>query len=243
MSPPVRRPSPWQTLKSIGLSMAVTARNFFRPPATVMYPEQARAYPERFRALVFALTHDPETGEENCIGCMMCEHICPAIAIKVVPEKHPDKAGKTRGWAKEFYLDLNTCIFCELCVQVCPTDAIVMTKVWEASVYERRDFVLDKDALHANETKYPLAWATGSRLREMQGPPAPAKAPAPASAAAVPAARPPGSDGRPGSPAGAARTAGSAEPAPGRPERAQPGAEPTAATGPTRPAGPTGAAS
>jgi NADH-quinone oxidoreductase subunit I len=176
MSVVVRRPSPWQTLKSIGLAMSATARNFVRSPTTVMYPEQTRQYPERFRALVFALTHDPTTGEENCIGCRMCEHICPSIAIKVVPEKRPDKAGKARGWAKEFFLDLNTCIFCELCVQVCPTDAIVMAKVWEASVYERRDFVLDRDALHANEAKYPLAWATGSRLRDMQGPPA--KAPA-----------------------------------------------------------------
>ena len=38
---------------------------------------QSRAtIPDRFRG-VLALTYDKETGEENCIGCRLCEYICP----------------------------------------------------------------------------------------------------------------------------------------------------------------------
>ncbi len=92
---------------------------------TVHYPDVKRAYPDRFRGIL-ALTYDKETGEENCIGCRLCEYICPPQVIKVEMLK-----AEKRNWAKTFTLELYACEFCELCVQVCPTDAIIMMKSFD----------------------------------------------------------------------------------------------------------------
>lgn len=154
-------------------ALIVTLKNLFRKPITVQYPKVKRPKPERFRGL-FALTTDPETGQENCIGCKLCENICPSHVITVIPEKR-----EGRGWAKEFYLDLGPCIFCEMCVQVCPTDAIVMVKTNEIIFLDRKSLVLDKSQLMANEKKYQLNPITGSVLRTMQSPPKPKPRPSP----------------------------------------------------------------
>jgi NADH-quinone oxidoreductase chain I len=145
--------------------MGVTLRNLFRPPVTVMYPDRPRPYPDRFRG-VLALTYDPETGEENCIGCRLCEYICPPQVIRVEMLK-----GAKRNYAKTFTLELYACEFCELCVQVCPTDAIVMLKTFDLATTDRRELLLDKDRLHALGLAHEPSWATGTRLRDMQAPP------------------------------------------------------------------------
>src|SRR5438552_6465820 len=62
--------------------MWITLINLFRKPVTVHYPEVKRVYPDRFRG-VLALTYDKETGEENCIGCRLCEYVCPPQVIQV----------------------------------------------------------------------------------------------------------------------------------------------------------------
>ena len=57
-------------------AMRVSFINLFRKPVTVHYPTAARRIPDRFRGLL-ALTYHPDTGEENCIGCRLCEFVCP----------------------------------------------------------------------------------------------------------------------------------------------------------------------
>ena len=171
-----------QTLRASGVAMAVTLRNFFRKPVTVHYPEVTRPYPDRFRGLL-ALTYDPETGEENCIGCRLCEYICPPQVIKVEMLK-----GEKRNFAKIFFLELYSCEFCELCVQVCPTDAIIMLKTFDLATDDRRKLLLDKDRLHALGRQFAPSWATGTRLRAMQAPPAKARTGEPRAAAATDAA-------------------------------------------------------
>ncbi len=155
-------------------SLVITLKNLARKPVTVQYPRERRQTPERFRG-VFALTTNPETGEENCIGCRLCQNICPSQIITVVPEKR-----EKRAYAKDFTLDMNACIFCGLCVQVCPTDAIVMVRTNEVVGYSREDLFLTKEKLLANEKKYQdlISPMTGSALRTMQTPPRPAR-PAP----------------------------------------------------------------
>jgi NADH-quinone oxidoreductase subunit I len=159
-----------QLTLAVGRTMGVTLRNLFRKPVTVMYPDTSRAYPDRFRG-VLALTYDRETGEENCIGCRLCEYICPPQVIKVEMLK-----AEKRNFAKNFTLELYACEFCELCVQVCPTDAIIMLKTFDLATADRREMLLDKDRLHALGLDFPPSWATGNRLRDMQAPPKPAKA-------------------------------------------------------------------
>jgi NADH-quinone oxidoreductase subunit I len=170
------RPTPgfWtetgQLVGAIGRAMSVTLRNLFRKPVTVHYPDVQRAYPDRFRGIL-ALVYDKETGEEACIGCRLCEYICPPQVIKVEMLKT-----EKRNFAKTFTLELYACEFCELCVQVCPTDAIIMMKSFDLAATDRRDLLLDKDRLHALGLQFEPSWATGNRLREMQAPPKPARA-------------------------------------------------------------------
>ena len=123
--------------------MQVTLLNLFHKPVTVHYPDKVRAYPDRYRGLL-ALVYEKDTGEEACIGCRLCEFICPPAVIKVEMLK-----AEKRNYAKTFTLELYACEFCELCVQVCPTDAIVMTRrsIWPTT--DRRELLLDKDRLHA----------------------------------------------------------------------------------------------
>src|SRR3989338_4394992 len=147
--------------------MGVTFVNFLRKPVTVHYPDVTRVYPDRFRG-VLALTYDRETGEENCIGCRLCEYVCPPQVIKVEMLK-----SQKRNYAKTFTLELYAC---ELCVQVCPTDAIVMLRTFDLATADRRSLLLDKDRLHALGLQFEPSWATGNRLRDMQAPPKPAKA-------------------------------------------------------------------
>ena len=145
--------------------MRITLQNLFRKPVTVHYPTVARRFPDRFRGLL-ALTYDKETGEENCIGCRLCEFICPPAVIKVEMLK-----GEKRNDAKTVTLELYACEFCELCVQVCPTDAIIMMKSFDLSTSDRREMLLDKDRLHTIGLQHQASWATGNRLRDMQQPP------------------------------------------------------------------------
>ena len=154
-----------QLLRAVGRTMGVTLRNLGRKPVTVMYPDVQRKYPDRFRGIL-ALTYDRETGEENCIGCRLCEYICPPQVIKVEMLKT-----KARNYAKTFTLELYACEFCELCVQVCPTDAIIMMKTFDLATSDRRELLLDKDRLHALGLQWEPSWATGNKLRYMQAPP------------------------------------------------------------------------
>ena len=79
-----------QLVRAVGRAMGVTLKNLGRKPVTVHYPDVKRAYPDRFRGIL-ALTYDKETGEENCIGCRLCEYICPSQIIRVTLRKGEER--------------------------------------------------------------------------------------------------------------------------------------------------------
>ena len=61
----------------------------------------------------------PEIDHETCIGCGMCERICP--------EGICFKSGEKNSQGKTFYeKDLDYCKGCGLCAEVCPVKAITM---------------------------------------------------------------------------------------------------------------------
>jgi len=196
--------------------LMTTIRNVFRPPTTVDFPRVKRERPERSR-VSFALVHD-EHGEEACIGCFLCEKICPSdvITVKAAGKRVSEATGKKRGYCEDFTLDLNGCIYCELCVQVCPTDAILMTRTHQPPTFSREGLVLTMDKLYANEADAEPTWATGSKLLEMQNPKRGAPV-APKKAAKKPAAAKP-----------AAAKPAAAKPAAAKPAAAKPAAEPVA---------------
>jgi len=152
--------------------MGTTLRNVFRRGNTVPYPRQKRAVPGQWRAGSFALTFDPGTGEENCIGCRLCEYICPSEIIKVTLRKgEARKNGIGATFCDVFVLDYQACMQCELCIQVCPTDAIVMTRALAPAVTTRDWLLLTKERLMANgqallATPALASSATPTKIRE-----------------------------------------------------------------------------
>ena len=56
--------------------------------ATIEYPEEKKAYPERFRGLHRLMLRDD--GQVRCVACMMCPTVCPAHCITIVAEEAPD---------------------------------------------------------------------------------------------------------------------------------------------------------
>jgi formate hydrogenlyase subunit 6/NADH:ubiquinone oxidoreductase subunit I len=118
------------------------------------------------------LTFDPGTGEENCIGCRLCEYICPSEIIHVTLRKgEARKNGIGATYCDRFTLDYQACMQCELCIQVCPTDAIVMTRALAPPTTTREGLFLSKERLMDNgrgliASPELTSHATGTRLRE-----------------------------------------------------------------------------
>ena len=56
--------------------------------ATIQFPEELRPLMSRFRSR-HRLTHR-EDHTPRCVGCMLCETVCPAKCITIVPGEHPD---------------------------------------------------------------------------------------------------------------------------------------------------------
>jgi NADH-quinone oxidoreductase subunit I len=153
-------------------TMRMTARNVFRAANTVPYPRKKRPIPGQWRAGSFALTFDAKTGEENCIGCRLCEYICPSEIITVTLRKgEPRQNGIGATFCDAFVLDYQACMQCELCIQVCPTDAIVMTRALAPASTTRDGLLLTKERLMANgqvllQSPELQSLATPTKLRE-----------------------------------------------------------------------------
>jgi NADH-quinone oxidoreductase subunit I len=179
-------------------AMGTTLRNVFRPATTIDYPRRRRPIPALWRGGTFVLAFDRQTGEELCIGCRLCEYICPSQIIAVTLRKGEErKNGIGATYAATFTLDYQACMQCELCVQVCPTDAILMTRDLAPPTYTREALFLSKERLEANgrrmlERPELLSHATGTRLREWTDP---ARGAAPATAPPPPTAPSSGSEG------------------------------------------------
>lgn len=128
--------------------MAVTWRVLFTPKVTLRYPEEKTPLSPRFRAL-HALRRYPN-GEERCIGCKLCEAVCPALAITIDVHERDDGTRRTT----RYDIDLTKCIFCGFCEEACPVDAIVETPLHEYHGETRGDLFYTKEMLLAIGDKY-----------------------------------------------------------------------------------------
>ena len=121
--------------------LRITGKKLFKKPITIQYPEEKTPQSSRFRGL-HALRKYPN-GEERCIGCKLCEAVCPALAISIDTEMRSDGTRRTT----KYEIDLFKCVYCGFCEEACPTDAIVETRIFEFHFENRNEKIIKKDQL------------------------------------------------------------------------------------------------
>ena len=139
-------------LRELLKGLSVTGRKMFARKITVQYPEEKTPQSFRFRGL-HALRRYPD-GEERCIGCKLCEAVCPAMAITIETAERIDADGSKSRRTTRYDIDLNKCIFCGFCEEACPVDAIVETRVFEYHGEKRGDLYYTKAMLLANGDRH-----------------------------------------------------------------------------------------
>lgn len=131
------------TLIELFKGLAVTGRYLFKKKVTLQYPEERLPISPRFRGML-ALRRYPN-GEERCIGCKLCEAVCPALAISIDTHEREDGSRRTT----KYEIDAFKCINCGFCEESCPVDSIVVVPEMEYHMSERGDNIFTKDKLLA----------------------------------------------------------------------------------------------
>jgi len=142
-------------LPALAQGMRVTLGHMIRSlrgktKVTMQYPEEKwdDNLPEHYRGAPALVTD--EHGRERCVGCQLCEFICPPRAITILPEEIPsdDKWAKVEKRPKKFDIDMIRCIYCGLCEEVCPEQAIYLRKDYAIVGTSRAEMVHDKEKLY-----------------------------------------------------------------------------------------------
>jgi NADH-quinone oxidoreductase subunit I len=110
---------------------------------TEQYPLERPEIAERYRGQP-RMSVNPDTGESLCIACELCALACPEKLIRITSERNPVTKKKE---LRTFAYDTSRCMFCGLCEEACPSDALELSQDYEAALYSREGFILDRERL------------------------------------------------------------------------------------------------
>lgn len=135
-------------LPSVFSGLWVTMKHMFRKKDTMQYPEVQRTFGPRYRG-VPALVRDQD-GREKCVGCYMCQFVCPPLAINIEAAEYPPghELHQIEKYPKRFEINMLRCIYCGLCEEVCPEEAIFMSKTYVVTGLSRELMIFDKEKLY-----------------------------------------------------------------------------------------------
>jgi formate hydrogenlyase subunit 6/NADH:ubiquinone oxidoreductase subunit I len=106
---------------------------------TLQYPNEVISVPDNGRYRLY-------NEMDDCIVCDKCAKVCPVDCIDIEPIKSSELIGNAsdgspiRLYAAKFDIDMAKCCFCGLCTTVCPTECLTMTKAYDFSEFEVKDF-------------------------------------------------------------------------------------------------------
>lgn len=129
-------PGPLEGIGGVIKGMITIFLEGFKPKVTRQVPEEKLEYPSKATGRVFL---NPET----CIGCTLCEQICPNGTIRMVGLSYDKKQDFEKKYPNKRFLypsvDVAICIHCNLCEEICPTGAITLEAEVEEVHFHRKN--------------------------------------------------------------------------------------------------------
>jgi len=122
--------------RKVASALGEMFRTAMQKPVTEEYPFGKKVVTERFRG---KLDIDPV----KCTGCSVCEIVCPAGVITMVPVGKK-VIGSREVEVKKPLFDLYSCISCGQCVDDCKFGALWLTHDFELAVFKKDTLVMDK---------------------------------------------------------------------------------------------------
>lgn len=131
-------------LTEIFQGLGITLKHFFKKKVTIRYPEEPAPLFPRSRGIQYIKTH--ENGVTKCVGCYLCQKVCPSECIHIITDSGPNGERLIR----KYEIDLERCIYCGFCEEACPEDAVHMGLNFHTAAPNRDKYVINMKVLSEN---------------------------------------------------------------------------------------------
>jgi NADH-quinone oxidoreductase subunit I/NADH dehydrogenase (ubiquinone) Fe-S protein 8 len=134
-------------LNELFQGMGVTFSHIFKKKVTYRYPYEDTPIFPRSRGIQYIKTD--EKGVTRCVGCYLCQKVCPSECIHIVTDCGPNGERLIR----KYEIDLSRCIYCGFCEEACPVDAVHMGRNYHTADNTRDNYVINMKVLSENYKK------------------------------------------------------------------------------------------